>query len=214
MLNKIFSISLVVALLTLLIGVSSLNAQEMGKKEMMKKHDNMQHEMAAVDVMKADTNMDGKVYTCSMGCAVTDEAGRCPKCEMKMKEMSVEDAESMLKEKGFEVADHSKMKKACGPDCKKACCAKEEVSEAKTCAPGCEKACCAKTGEAVSDAKAFNKVCPMSGGPVDASVQTVSYNGKNYGFCNSGCVAHFQADPEKWSKNLSEDGKEFVASSM
>ena len=54
--------------------------------------------------------------------------------------------------------------------------------------------------------KAFNTVCPVSGMDVKASVRTVSFNGKDYGFCCAGCVEKFSADPEKFGKQLNEDG--------
>lgn len=200
MLNRLFSTSLLVALFAVLFGVTTVNAQDMDHSKMMKDH-------PAIDVTKSDTNMDGKVYVCSMGCAVSDEEGRCPKCEMKLKEMSVADAESMLKEKGFEVADHSKMKKACGSDCDKSCCEGKEVSEAKK--SGSESA---KTKDAVSESKAFNSVCPVSGKAVSDSSPVAEYNGKNYGFCCPGCIDKFKSNPAKYSSNLNEEGTKFTAS--
>ncbi|MGE5497669.1 MAG: YHS domain-containing protein [Syntrophothermus sp.] len=62
----------------------------------------------------------------------------------------------------------------------------------------------------LKDEKPWNAVCPVLGNKVDASVQTVTYNGKAYGFCCAGCDSKFKADPEKYSKNLSEDGKKFL----
>lgn len=63
----------------------------------------------------------------------------------------------------------------------------------------------------VSESKeAWNKVCPVMGNPVDPEVPTVEYNGKAYGFCCPGCDDKFRNDPEKYSKNLSEDGKRFI----
>lgn len=56
----------------------------------------------------------------------------------------------------------------------------------------------------------FNKICPVKGNPVDPEVTVVEYNGQNYGFCCSGCDEKFKADPEKYSKNLNEDGTEFL----
>ena len=58
--------------------------------------------------------------------------------------------------------------------------------------------------------QAWNKVCPVKGEVVDPEVSTVEYNGKMYGFCCPGCDSKFQKDPEKYSKNLSEDGTEFI----
>lgn len=210
MLHKTYKSSLIVALFTMLIVVSSINAQDMGHKKMMKK----QTETAAVDVTKADVNGDGNVFVCSMGYAVVDTAGRCPICEMKMDEMKVADAEKMLKDKGYDVVEHRMMKKNCCADCQKPCRAKKDVAMAKKCKSNCEKPCCAKKTEAVSDAKPFNSVCPVSGKAVSDNSPTFEYDGQTYRFCCSQCVAKFESDPEKYSQNLSEDGSQFKTGTM
>jgi len=56
----------------------------------------------------------------------------------------------------------------------------------------------------------WNKVCPVMGNKVDIDGPTVEYNGKLYGFCCPGCDAKFEKNPEKYSKNLSEDGTKFI----
>ena len=58
----------------------------------------------------------------------------------------------------------------------------------------------------------WNAVCPVKGMEVDPDSPTVEYNGKLIGFCCPGCDKKFSADPEKYIKNLSEDGKEFIGS--
>jgi YHS domain-containing protein len=58
--------------------------------------------------------------------------------------------------------------------------------------------------------KSFNSVCPVSGMGVKASVKTVSYESKDYGFCCPGCGEKFSANPEKYSKYLSEDGSSLL----
>jgi len=55
-----------------------------------------------------------------------------------------------------------------------------------------------------------NKVCPVMGNKVDVDGPTVEYNGKLYGFCCPGCDAKFEKNPEKYSKNLSDDGTKFI----
>jgi YHS domain-containing protein len=60
------------------------------------------------------------------------------------------------------------------------------------------------------DKNIWNKVCPVRGEEVDPDAPTVEYNGKIYGFCCPGCDAKFEKNPEKYSKNLSEDGKKFI----
>ena len=63
-----------------------------------------------------------------------------------------------------------------------------------------------KTG----DQKIYNIFCPVTGNEVDPDSPTVEYKGKIYGFCCPGCDDKFVADPEKYLKNLSEDGKIFL----
>lgn len=38
-----------------------------------------------------------------------------------------------------------------------------------------------------------NTTCPFSGEPVDASIDTVSFQGKEVGFCCAKCAAKFEA---------------------
>ena len=61
-----------------------------------------------------------------------------------------------------------------------------------------------------AELKIWNKVCPVMGNKVDVEGPTVEYNGKLYGFCCPGCDAKFEKNPEKYSKNLSEDGTKFI----
>lgn len=56
----------------------------------------------------------------------------------------------------------------------------------------------------------FNSVCPVMGNPVDLDGEKVEYNGKLIAFCCSGCEDKFNANPEKFMKNLSDDGKTFL----
>ena len=56
----------------------------------------------------------------------------------------------------------------------------------------------------------WNKVCPVKGNPIEDDSPTVEYNGKVYAFCCPGCDTKFAKNPEKYAKNLSEDGKKFV----
>lgn len=64
--------------------------------------------------------------------------------------------------------------------------------------------------EEMSDAKPFNKLCPVKGGEIDGKTPPVEYNGKLYGFCCPGCDSKFQKDPEKYIGNLNEDGTRFL----
>jgi len=86
----------------------------------------------------------------------------------------------------------------------------------------CSHSCCG-TKESHSEAKMdaidetavvqiWNKVCPVKGEEIDAEAPTVEYNGKLIGFCCPGCDSKFQKDPEKYMKNLNEDGSKFIGS--
>jgi YHS domain-containing protein len=56
----------------------------------------------------------------------------------------------------------------------------------------------------------WNKVCPVKGNPVEDGTPTVEYDGKLYGFCCPGCDTKFAKNPEKYAKNLNEDGTRFI----
>ncbi|HSW55430.1 MAG TPA: YHS domain-containing protein [Ignavibacteriaceae bacterium] len=61
-----------------------------------------------------------------------------------------------------------------------------------------------------TELKIWNKVCPVMGNKVDTDGPTVEYNGKLYAFCCPGCDAKFEKNPDKYSKNLSEDGTKYI----
>lgn len=61
-----------------------------------------------------------------------------------------------------------------------------------------------------ADVKIWNKVCPVQGEEVDPEAPTTEYNGKTIGFCCPGCDKKFKKDPERYMKNLSEDGTTFL----
>jgi len=67
-----------------------------------------------------------------------------------------------------------------------------------------------KETDEASVKKPWNKVCPVKGNPVEEDSPTVEYNGKVYGFCCPGCDTKFAKNPEKYAKNLSEDGTKFI----
>lgn len=76
---------------------------------------------------------------------------------------------------------------------KMGCCSSKEANKEKT----------------VSN-EAWNEVCPVLGNKVDSKTPTVEFEGKTYGFCCPGCDKKFSANPEKYYKNLSDDGKTFI----
>lgn len=56
-----------------------------------------------IDVESIDKNKDGKLWECPMDWnVISDESGRCPLCNMKLKEYSIEEVKSNLDEHGFE----------------------------------------------------------------------------------------------------------------
>lgn len=71
-----------------------------------------------INMVEVDKNKDGKVYQCPM-CAdqVADEPGKCSKCGMTLKEVSIDDAQKALDKKtpgmmgdmGGQKMDHPKM---------------------------------------------------------------------------------------------------------
>jgi len=57
-----------------------------------------------VDLAAIDMNKDGKVYQDQM-CwnVISDEAGRCPQCNMKLKEVTLDHAKKKLVENKYEI---------------------------------------------------------------------------------------------------------------
>ena len=93
---------------------------QMKKMDCSKKMEHADHEMKSektemdeqdkIDLEKIDKNKDCKVYQCPM-CAdqIADEPGKCSKCEMNFKEVSLEDAQKAMNKKSHGMMDHSKM---------------------------------------------------------------------------------------------------------
>jgi YHS domain-containing protein len=92
---------------------------------------------------------------------------------------------------------------------KKAPAAKEAVQDKSSCSDKAVSSCCGSSAAAKETVTPWNTVCPVMGNEVDASVKTVEYDGKNYGFCCGGCDSKFQKDPARYSRNLSKDGTKF-----
>ena len=56
-----------------------------------------------IDVKAIDKNNDGKLWECPMDWnVISDESGRCPECNMKLKEYSIEEVKANLEKNGFE----------------------------------------------------------------------------------------------------------------
>ncbi|MGD8780717.1 MAG: efflux RND transporter periplasmic adaptor subunit [Ignavibacteria bacterium] len=62
--------------------------------------------LGVIDVESIDQNGDGKLYECPMDWdIISDEAGRCPSCEMKLKEYSIDEVKNNLLKNGYEVKE-------------------------------------------------------------------------------------------------------------
>ena len=135
-----------------------------------------------INLKSIDKNGDEKVFQCPMDANVlSDEKGECPLCSMDIKEVTLEKAKEKLMKRGFKVSGTESNE--------------NPATENKT----------AETKLAI-----WNQVCPVSGEEVDSEAPTEVYNGKTIGFCCPNCVKKFKKDPEKYIKNLSEDGSKFV----
>ncbi len=66
--------------------------------------------------------------------------------------------------------------------------------------------------ESAAESDAWNKICPVCGGEVNAELETVTYDGKVYGFGCPGCPEKFSESPQDYVKNLNEDGTEYIGS--
>jgi len=61
------------------------------------------------------------------------------------------------------------------------------------------------TGGSLEEKVIINTISPVMGGKVDNSTPyMVEYKNKKIGFCCSGCVEAFKADPEKYYAKLPE----------
>ena len=56
----------------------------------------------------------------------------------------------------------------------------------------------AETTEKGSAENVGNKMCPVTGDPVDGKT-SYEYEGKTYNFCCPGCIDEFKKNPEKYS---------------
>lgn len=64
--------------------------------------------------------------------------------------------------------------------------------------------------ESGSESDAWNRICPVCGGEVTLDLETVTHDGKVYGFGCPGCPEKFEKNPQDYVKNLNEDGTEFI----
>jgi Cu(I)/Ag(I) efflux system membrane fusion protein len=79
-------------------------------KNQMKEIKNEEHNhsssivrVGVIDVNSIDKNKDGKLWECPMDWnVISDESGRCPVCNMKLKEYSIDEVKANLDKYGFE----------------------------------------------------------------------------------------------------------------
>ncbi len=83
-----------------------MNITEEENTEMqMEEHDHSSSivHKGVIDVESIDKNKDGKLWECPMDWnVISDEGGRCPLCNMKLKEYSIEEIKANLDKYGFE----------------------------------------------------------------------------------------------------------------
>ena len=82
---------------------------------------------------------------------------------------------------GSTAADCDMSAGACTDDC--------DMSSGSCDMAGKDKASCSTEG--MASVGAVNDICPFSGKPVNADIQTISFQGQEIGFCCAGCVSKF-----------------------
>ncbi|AFH48578.1 Membrane-fusion protein [Ignavibacterium album JCM 16511] len=79
--------------------------REMKNELNMENHDHSSSIVynGVIDVQSIDKNKDGKLWECPMDWnVISDESGRCPLCNMKLKEYSITEVKNNLEKNGFE----------------------------------------------------------------------------------------------------------------
>ncbi len=88
-------------------GMDHSKMMGMSHDKMGKHHDKMGDSIVqegAIDISAIDANKDGKVFQDQMDWnVISDEAGECPICGMKLKEVSIDDAKKNLLKNGFKL---------------------------------------------------------------------------------------------------------------
>jgi major membrane immunogen (membrane-anchored lipoprotein) len=94
--TKFFLIVLFAAML-IIIGCGKSEEQEEMRQGETEKVESPLVRNPDVDLTIIDENKDGKVFQCPMDWEViSDDAGNCPLCNMKLRESSVEEAQKNL----------------------------------------------------------------------------------------------------------------------
>ena len=183
MLHKFSKLIFVLALVITSVTIAQEKPMQMKSMKSDKQTvDSTMIKKGIINLASIDKNNDGKVFQCPMELNVlSDSKGECPLCGMNLREIAIPDAKAKLLKRGFKL-DEDSMKNG------------SESEPVK------------------KDAKVaiWNAVCPVMGEEVDPEAPTEIYNGKVIGFCCKGCEKKFKADPEKYMKNLSDDGAKFI----
>ncbi|MFH1528079.1 MAG: heavy metal-binding domain-containing protein [Bacteroidota bacterium] len=156
------------------------------------KHDFLRE--GAINLTSIDENKDGKVFQDQMHWnVISDEKGECPLCEMELKEVTLNKAKDNLLKNGFEVIEFGNNKNV-----SENLGTKESDNHSKM--------------HTMVTKEVWNKYCPVTGKKISARAETLEYNGKLIGFCCAGSDHHkvFLKDPEKYMKNLSSDGQNYI----
>ena len=83
---------------------SNMKMDSSKKMDMKENHSSPVAYKGVIDVKSIDDNKDGKVYQCPMDFNVlSDKPGIDPKCGMKLKEVSLQQAKKNLTKHGFKV---------------------------------------------------------------------------------------------------------------
>jgi len=84
-------------------GDSKTEDEKQQRKDEMHDHSSSLVREGIIDVESIDVNKDGKLYECPMDWNVlSDEAGRCPVCNMYLKEFTIVEVKANLDKYGFE----------------------------------------------------------------------------------------------------------------
>ena len=130
-----------IVLFALLFSINLLGQHDHAahKKSDQKQELNPMIHTGEIDVKKLDENKDGKVFECPMDWnIISDKEGRCPVCEMKLKEYTVKDTEKNLIKFGHKVKGHIKADGKKEDDAKM----KEPDNKQKGSKEGCKDNCC------------------------------------------------------------------------
>jgi Cu(I)/Ag(I) efflux system membrane fusion protein/cobalt-zinc-cadmium efflux system membrane fusion protein len=110
--NKIFqlvvlAVSLTISAIFVSCGQDNKNTDHQSMSMDNKQIDSSIVRVGVIDLQAIDQNKDGMVYQDPMDWnVISDEAGRCPICKMKLKEVTLEEAKMNLINNGFKIKEN------------------------------------------------------------------------------------------------------------